>query len=175
MASKRLGALTKVRRGVLGRGRGREGCAALPLPRAAVISSGLRVLAVVAVALPAVLPHRGVLRALLHRRNVLLLDSVERVVLQRCLRVGAARWQALLTGELPHDPAVVVLGPPAVDVDALLLQPRLQFAPARASSTCRRHLVKLEGMGVGTGHRGHRPLRSAGRPKLGCAGIEMGR
>ena len=43
MASKRLGPLPRVRRGALGRGCGREGSGALPLPRAAVISTRLRV------------------------------------------------------------------------------------------------------------------------------------
>ena len=44
VASKRLGALPRIRRGALGRGWGREGGGALPLPRAAVISTRLRVL-----------------------------------------------------------------------------------------------------------------------------------
>ena len=39
VASKRLGPLPRIRRGALGRGCGREGRGALPLPRAAVISS----------------------------------------------------------------------------------------------------------------------------------------
>ena len=43
MASKRLGALPRIKRGALGRGWGREGGGALPLPRAAVISTRLRV------------------------------------------------------------------------------------------------------------------------------------
>ena len=43
MASKRLGPLPRIKRGALGRGCGREGSGALPLPRAAVISTGLRV------------------------------------------------------------------------------------------------------------------------------------
>ena len=43
MASKRLGALSRMRRAALGRGGGREGRGALPLPRAAVISTGSRV------------------------------------------------------------------------------------------------------------------------------------
>ena len=43
VASKRLGALPRITRGALGRGCGREGGGALPLPRAAVISTGLRV------------------------------------------------------------------------------------------------------------------------------------
>ena len=45
LASKRLGALPRIRRGALGRGCGMEGSGALPLPRAAVISTRLRVLA----------------------------------------------------------------------------------------------------------------------------------
>ena len=44
VASKRLGALPKAKRGVLGRAWGRKGGGALPLPRAAVISTRLRVL-----------------------------------------------------------------------------------------------------------------------------------
>ena len=44
MASKRLEALPKAKRGVLGRAWGRKGGGALPLPRAAVISTRLRVL-----------------------------------------------------------------------------------------------------------------------------------
>ena len=43
MASKRLGPLPRIRRGALGRGCGRDGSGALPLPRAAVISTRLRV------------------------------------------------------------------------------------------------------------------------------------
>ena len=43
MASKRLGALPKVKRGAQGRGWGREGSGALPLARAAAVSTGLRV------------------------------------------------------------------------------------------------------------------------------------
>ena len=43
MASKRLGALPRIKRGALGRDCGREGSGALPLERAAVISAGLRV------------------------------------------------------------------------------------------------------------------------------------
>ena len=43
MASKRLGPLTRIRWAALGRGCGREGRGALQLPRAAVISTGLRV------------------------------------------------------------------------------------------------------------------------------------
>ena len=43
VASKRLGALSRMRWAALGRGRGREGRVVLPLPRAAVISAGSRV------------------------------------------------------------------------------------------------------------------------------------
>ena len=43
MASKRLGPLPRIKRGALGRGCGREGRGALPLPRAAVISTRLRI------------------------------------------------------------------------------------------------------------------------------------
>ena len=43
VASKRLGALSRIKRGALGRSCGREGRGALPLPRAAVISTGSRV------------------------------------------------------------------------------------------------------------------------------------
>ena len=43
MASKRLGALPKITRGAPGRGCGREGSGALPLPRAAAVSTGLSV------------------------------------------------------------------------------------------------------------------------------------
>ena len=43
MASKRLRALSRITRGAMGRGCGREGRGALPLPRAAVISTRLRV------------------------------------------------------------------------------------------------------------------------------------
>ena len=43
VASKPLGALSRMRWAALGRGGGREGRGALPLPRAAVISTGLRV------------------------------------------------------------------------------------------------------------------------------------
>ena len=43
MASKPLGALSRMRWAALGRGGGREGSGALPLPRAAVISTGSRV------------------------------------------------------------------------------------------------------------------------------------
>ena len=43
MAPKRLAALPRIHRGALGRGWGREGGGALPLPRAAVISTRLRV------------------------------------------------------------------------------------------------------------------------------------
>ena len=42
VASKRLGALPRIRRGAQGRGCGREGSGALPQARAAVISTGLR-------------------------------------------------------------------------------------------------------------------------------------
>ena len=45
VASKRLGALPRIKRGALGRDCGREGSGALPLPRAAAASTGLRVLA----------------------------------------------------------------------------------------------------------------------------------
>ena len=44
VASKRLGALPKAKRGVLARDCGRGGRGALPLPRAAAVSTGLRVL-----------------------------------------------------------------------------------------------------------------------------------
>ena len=44
VASKRLGALPRIKRGALGRGCGREGSVVLPLPRAAAVSTGLRVL-----------------------------------------------------------------------------------------------------------------------------------
>ena len=43
VALKRLGALPRIRRGAQGRGRGREGSGALLLPRAAAVSTGLRV------------------------------------------------------------------------------------------------------------------------------------
>ena len=43
MASKRLGALPKARRGVLGSGCGRECSGALPLARAAAVSTDVRV------------------------------------------------------------------------------------------------------------------------------------
>ena len=43
VASKGLAALPRIRRGALGRGWGREGGGALPLPRAAAVSTGLRV------------------------------------------------------------------------------------------------------------------------------------
>ena len=42
VASKRLGALPRIKRGALGRGCGREGRGARPLPRAAVISTRVR-------------------------------------------------------------------------------------------------------------------------------------
>jgi hypothetical protein len=41
VASKGLGALPRITRGALGRGCGREGSGALPLPRAAAVSTGL--------------------------------------------------------------------------------------------------------------------------------------
>ena len=44
MASKGLAALPRIDRDALGRGCGRKGSGALPLPRAAVISTRLRVL-----------------------------------------------------------------------------------------------------------------------------------
>ena len=44
VASKRLGPLHRIKRGALGRDCGREGSGALPLPRAAAISTRLRVL-----------------------------------------------------------------------------------------------------------------------------------
>ena len=43
MASKRLGALPRMKWAALGRGCDREGSGALPLPRAAAVSTGLRV------------------------------------------------------------------------------------------------------------------------------------
>ena len=43
VASKRLGALPRIRRGALGRGCGRSGRGALLLARAAAISTGVRV------------------------------------------------------------------------------------------------------------------------------------
>jgi len=43
VASKRLGALPRIKRGALGRGCSREGGGTLPLPRAAAISTRLRV------------------------------------------------------------------------------------------------------------------------------------
>ena len=43
VASKGLGPLPSIKEGALGRGCGREGSGALPLPRAAVISTGSRV------------------------------------------------------------------------------------------------------------------------------------
>ena len=43
VASKRLGALPRIKRGALGRGCARKGSGALPLPRAAAVSTGLRV------------------------------------------------------------------------------------------------------------------------------------
>jgi len=43
MASKRLGPLPRMRWAALGRGCGREGSGALPLPRAAAISTRVRV------------------------------------------------------------------------------------------------------------------------------------
>ena len=46
MASKRLGTLPRIKRGALAHGCGRGGRGALPLPRAAVISTRLRVLPV---------------------------------------------------------------------------------------------------------------------------------
>ena len=55
MASKRLGVLPRIKRGAQGRGCGREGSGALPLPRAAAVSTGLRV--------PAMLAHSLVVRS----------------------------------------------------------------------------------------------------------------
>ena len=43
MASKLLGPLHRMKWAALGRGCGREGSGALPLPRAAAVSAGLRV------------------------------------------------------------------------------------------------------------------------------------
>ena len=43
VAATRLGPLPRIRRGALGRGCGREGRGALPLPRPAVISTRVRV------------------------------------------------------------------------------------------------------------------------------------
>jgi len=43
VTSKGLRPLPRIRRGTLGRGCGREGSGALPLPRAAAVSTGLRV------------------------------------------------------------------------------------------------------------------------------------
>ena len=43
VASKRLGPLPRIKWAALGRGCGREGSGALPLPRAAAVSTGLRV------------------------------------------------------------------------------------------------------------------------------------
>ena len=51
MASKRLGTLPRIKRGALAHGCGRGGRGALPLPRAAVISTGLRVHAALGVGL----------------------------------------------------------------------------------------------------------------------------
>ena len=50
MGSKRLEALPRIRWGALGRDSGREGGGALPLARAAAVSTGLRVLSDVRVA-----------------------------------------------------------------------------------------------------------------------------
>ena len=58
VASKRLGALPKAKRGVLGRAWGRKGGGALPLPRAAVISTGLRVLVPLVLHAEQVVGHR---------------------------------------------------------------------------------------------------------------------
>jgi len=55
MASKRLGALPRIKRRAQGRGCGREGSGALPLARAAAVSTGLRV--------PAMLAHSLVVRS----------------------------------------------------------------------------------------------------------------
>ena len=42
VASKRLGALPRIKRGALGRGCGREGSVVLPLPRAVAVSTRVR-------------------------------------------------------------------------------------------------------------------------------------
>ena len=55
VASKRLGPLPRIKRGALGHGCGREGSVALPLARAAAVSTGLRV--------PAMLAHSLVVRS----------------------------------------------------------------------------------------------------------------
>ena len=55
MASKRLGPLPRIKRRAQGRGCGREGSGALPLARAAAVSTGLRV--------PAMLAHSLVVRS----------------------------------------------------------------------------------------------------------------
>ena len=55
VALKRLGALPRIRRGAQGRGCGREGSGALLLARAAAVSTGLRV--------PAMLAHSLVVRS----------------------------------------------------------------------------------------------------------------
>ena len=65
MASKRLGALPRIKRGAQGRGCGREGSGALPLARAAAVSTGLRVRGVGELLIGATLAQRAeVARAL---------------------------------------------------------------------------------------------------------------
>ena len=58
MASKGLAALPRIDRDALGRGCGRKGSGALPLPRAAVISTGLRVLVPLVLNAEQVVRHR---------------------------------------------------------------------------------------------------------------------